>query len=522
MSLKGAHQSASRLLTGAAGLAGVAVITQWSTGLIYFGGDALMALLYLAAWLLAIRIGRSLSAPAVRRSDVWTPLDWFLVATAGAATLSTLLAINQWTGSLALGIWQVDLSPSGRPYGNLAQPNHLSTACFLGLCCASWLHERKRIDRLTYWVLVATLCVGVAMTGSRTGWLQVGLLVTAVAVTSRAIPSARIGPRSAAAVALVFVLFAAAWPPLDELVRGGSGRSFDAMLEGGTRLKHWSAMFKAALDRPLTGYGWQQVSVAQIEHAAENPAVGENIEHSHNLVLDLIVWNGFPVGLALVALLGWWLLRHVGLARKPNHRWAVIALLGLLLHALLEYPLEYAYFLVPAGVLIGTLDRVLEDSGAAPEQADGYWRSGATVLLLAVCAVGYEYARIETAFTTMRLELARVGNPTQLTPLPDVQLLTQLQGLMQLAHSRARPSMSATEIDFMRKTSARYSYPPAMLRYALAAGLNGRGAEATRTLVRLCKIHEPRRCGEAHENWLSAEQTYPVLRGLAPPDWPTP
>ena len=59
--------------------------------------------------------------------------------------------------------------------------------------------------------------------------------------------------------------------------------------------------------------------------------------------------------------------------------------------------------------------------------------------------------------------------------------------------------------------SRRFAYAPAMLRYALAAGLNGDPAAAQLTLARLCRVHRATRCEEAREAWQSLQQRYPEM-----------
>ena len=77
--------------------------------------------------------------------------------------------------------------------------------------------------------------------------------------------------------------------------------------------------------------------------------------------------------------------------------------------------------------------------------------------------------------------------------------------------------MSADEVDWMRRVSQRYPVPAALLRYALAAGLNGRPDEAAATLGRLCKMHAPARCDEGRVAWAELQGRYPELRAIVAP-----
>jgi hypothetical protein len=97
---------------------------------------------------------------------------------------------------------------------------------------------------------------------------------------------------------------------------------------------------------------------------------------------------------------------------------------------------------------------------------------------------------------------------------PDVWLLDGQREFIRMWLSKARPDMPPSEVDWMKTVSYRYPVPPALFRYALAAGLNGRDSEALRTLALLCRISPEERCLEAQKNWAHARQSYPRLAGL--------
>ena len=90
-----------------------------------------------------------------------------------------------------------------------------------------------------------------------------------------------------------------------------------------------------------------------IVDAADYPALGVAVQHAHNLVLDLVLWNGVPLGLLLVGALAWWAWRQVRDAQTAQQRLLLLALGLLLLHALLELPHLYAFFLLPAAAMAG-------------------------------------------------------------------------------------------------------------------------------------------------------------------------
>lgn len=495
------------------GLAASVVTAQAFTGYISFLGDAWMALLYLAAFVGALAIGRSLVDDG--RHSAAGSLNPLAISTVFAATASVGLAAVQWTSAVDLSLWSFEIARNTRPAANVGQPNHFSTICLLGVVALGWLRHHGRIGAIGFWVGSTWMLVGIVMSASRTGLLQIAFLsVFMLTVGARAgLPLSRPAPLLLPLILGGLLLL---WPHLSEILMLDEIRSSAESASTGTRPLHWQAMWAALLERPILGFGWQQVSLAQLSVADRQPFVGEFIEHSHNIVLDLLVWNGLPIGLLLVGLSGGWFVTRIVACRDGQAAWLLAGACGLLIHGLLEYPLEYSYFLIPFGVLIGGADGLI-GLGRAVAIPTALTRTVGALLTLTLLVVGSEYFKAEQGLRTLRLESARIGVSGIQTPPPDLRVLTQLLAFQRFIHTEARPGMSAYEVAAMRRVSERYSQPSALLRYALVAGLNGDLPGAAVTLIRLCRIHEKARCKEAAEGWATAQRKYPVLLAVPPP-----
>jgi hypothetical protein len=140
---------------------------------------------------------------------------------------------------------------------------------------------------------------------------------------------------------------------------------------------------------------------------------------------------------------------------------------------------------------------------------------GALALLLGLISV--DYLAAEQSHRILRLEDARIGAEGIETPAPELRLLTQLEAYLRMARTPARRGMTPEELDAMHRASQRWAYPPMMLRYALAAGLNGNPEVARLTLLRICSMHLRTRCDEARESWVNAQKRYPELQVVPPP-----
>ena len=74
---------------------------------------------------------------------------------------------------------------------------------------------------------------------------------------------------------------------------------------GHERLGMWMQIIHAIGERPWFGYGWNQTSVAVVESIHFNTVKFGLI--AHNIVLDLLVWNGLPLGFLIIAYFAIWL-----------------------------------------------------------------------------------------------------------------------------------------------------------------------------------------------------------------------
>ncbi len=494
-------------------LATASVAGQWASGLIRFGGDAWMVLLYLLAFALALAAGGSLMDGDARTQQ--RRIHGLALCLVLAAVGSVGIAFAQWTQTLSMGIYGIDLKPGGRPFGNLAQPNHLCTAAFMGLGALLALYEAGRIGRVGLAAGAAFLLLGMVSSGSRTGWLQLatGLLVF-LALRKRC--RLRLHPAAAVAGLLVFAALSLAWPALNEASGLTGSRSLESATHEGLRIPLWLAMIDALSQRPWTGYGWQQMVHAQWAVALDHASIQRHFEHSHSLVLDLLVWAGLPLGGLLVGLLALALLRPLATWRDPQTLGLYIGVLGLFVHGLLEYPHTYAYFLIPAGLVIG-ISHARNAAGAAT--ATG-WRWSlvlAPPFALALAITASDYLQAEENHRTLRLETARIGVSRIETPAPKLPVLTQLEAFLGFARVEARAGMSAPELQWFRDVAMRFAYPPSMLRLAVAEGLNGHPQAAADTLKRLCAMHPPVRCEEARDAWIAARQRWPELAAVPVP-----
>jgi O-antigen ligase len=492
-------------------LAILTVALQTLLGEIRFASDGLLALLYLAGLACAVATGASLT----RSKDAAQFEQGFFVVLLAAGMASTGIAFTQWLELGPLPLIEPIL-PGGRPFGNLVQPNHLATLLCLSMVAAWWLFESRRIGGPTLALVAAWLAIGLVMTRSRTPW--VFALVAGLAWTwMRRRAAWRLTDRGLACALLAFVALVVVWGPLSQALAVQAPVSVaERITGGGGRIQFWKALLEGLRSAPWFGYGWTQVSRAALDGSLVH-ATGESmLRNSHNLVLDLLVWNGIPLGLFFTGAIGWWFVSRAAAARTPGEGLLLLGVAAIAVHAAFEYPLEYVYFLATAGLLVGMIEarRATLREWLAP---------GWTLALPAAALAGMtfwisaEYLRVQDSSNDNLMVQAGYAREAA---LPDVMLLDGPREYIRFWRTQARAGMSGQDLEWMRDVVGRNPSPPALLRFALAAGLNARVEESRQTLVRLCNMHKAPRCDEGRQSWAELQQQHAALRAIPYP--PTP
>lgn len=454
---------------------------QWAGGVVLYSGDAALASAYLTGTALCFWAGESTTA-AVRQRVLLT-LAWCVLV---VSILSTGIGLYQWFGLEGLEIWGARVAQGSRTAGNLAQSNHLATLLAFGIASAVWLRAQGRLGDGTTLLVVGFLLLGLGMTQSRTVWL--GFLVMAGWMGLRPAQLLRplrlkIGPVLLLAVWYALVLWAVVVLPeplrLTESVPGGASRFASAS----GRQVMWASWMRAIEMSPWFGHGWQQGHLAQGAAAMSALAYAYS-GYAHSVVLDLLAWNGLPLGVAILAAAAWWYVRSGLRVEGPDQwlRFAVLTVFGT--HALLEYPHAYAYFLVPVALLAG---QMVGDGPAVARVPIPRWLLGAAaVLCLAfAAATAHDYLLIEEDVRVLRAQKLRIGGVRTSEAPRDIWVLDQMQAMMRALRVDARPNMDPRQLDELVRVAQRFPMRHLLQESAAALALNGRAAQAREEMQRL-------------------------------------
>jgi hypothetical protein len=253
-------------------------------------------------------------------------------------------------------------------------------------------------------VAILAFTFGVVLTVSRTGAVCI-LLLALWGVIDKQLP--RFTRVLLWLLPLFLVLF---WMGITEWA-AASQHAFagDDQLHKGdlssSRFGIWKNTLALVAQHPWTGVGWGEFNFAW----TLTPFPGRPVaffDHTHNLPLQLAVELGIPLAvlvMALVAVALVWAFnqarRQAGLERTTSAA-ALVMVLMIGIHSLLEYPLWYAYFLLPAAFAFGTaLARPPEPEGRSGPATRSPWlvAASAAVALAGIVAV-WDYQRVVQIF----------------------------------------------------------------------------------------------------------------------------
>lgn len=295
-----------------------------------------------------------------------------------AAVLSSAIALAQYFQ--VAGGYSPWIHPGALPrvFANLRQPNQLATLTAIGLgivVCLdlppAWARKKHGLQALTLYSLayavqfmaLALLAFAAAATLSRTGLLA---WVLVYAVCSYWAWRGLLPKRAWGWATLALLLYAGFSVVLTQ---GGFAPNASPALEvdalerlantnaGDARLLIWQHVLDAIAAKPWLGWGWGNLGYALLLTPHREPLT-VMVDNAHNLPLQLAAELGLPLALLFVLAVFVWVVRRKPWAEgEPLKQAALLILLPIGLHSLLEYPLWHGPFLIASAFAFGLLQK---------------------------------------------------------------------------------------------------------------------------------------------------------------------
>ncbi len=482
---------------------------QWVFGLISYVGDAWIHSAFLLGAALILFAGYTVSRQAM---DSCSELDvsmrplWLAFIVAGVVSVG--MAAHQWLNLGVSNLFIADLPPGGRPFANLAQPNHLATLLLLASLGVWYGWEKRWLGTISANIAVIFLIVGMVLTGSRSVGLAMTWLVPIVMWSQRQCHM-RMRWRYLAALSVIFVILSFSKPLIDGwLIGSDTGAAVDRLGQTHLRLLAWKAFFDAALIEPWFGYGWGQIAQAQFRVALSHPGLTDVFYNTHNLLLDLVVWLGFPMALVVTITLAYWAISNFLRCHDVDVLLPLLIVGVVFGHSMVEFPIAYTYFLFPVSFFMGVVSARFSPHVLAKKNVKLSMLRvpmGLTFLfaLTLFVQIFREYLPYEDDWREQQFVLAKIsGARTEGTA--EVVLLSQLHALMRMQRYVPHEHFLSEDLTWIREATERYPYPAFLFKYATALALSEQPDAAAEQLMRLCAVFSPRTCRQVKSDWAMA------------------
>jgi O-antigen ligase len=398
----GALAAALLLLTGAALLSSLVGRLPGTIG------AGIVALLIAA--LVLVHAGQSSARVDSADAQDSPALGGFMVGILVAGAASGLIALLQaFAPQLTDGNLIARSGLPGRAVGNLRQPNHLCSLLLWGVIAAVALLETRRLAWKWVLALVVLMVFAVELSASRTGALGLALLALWGALDRRLSKPARwlliatplIYGLSYGAMALYGHWTDQAFGAEARMAGGGAGGGDSP----NARPRIWANALTLIGQQPFTGVGFGEFNFAWSLSAFPGRPTAF-FDHTHTLPLQLAVELGIPLTALVLGLLGWALWQAFRRSSEATGdagttaraAWMLVLMIGL--HSLFEYPLWYAYFLLPTafawGLALGSgVPPVADAARATPSALNRVIGLG---LVTGACIALVDYAGIASIY----------------------------------------------------------------------------------------------------------------------------
>ncbi|RKG31939.1 PglL family O-oligosaccharyltransferase [Acinetobacter tianfuensis] len=461
-------------------------LLHFTFGHVYYFSIALLGFLYVGGFCLALVLGFSLSQGEQRRTAVFSALSYtFLISGVATGLIAICQALNF---DEPLNAIMMNISGSTRPFANFAQPNLMATFLLMALMATLYLYEKKALA--TKWLVLCALpiLIGVVLSQSRTSWVaSISILLYLAYQQFR--HQVRLRWFYSLAWFSLFAGMIMLMPHFTQMLAESSSmevlKSRDlAQRAGGdmSRLAIWQQMLHAVAAQPWFGYGWYQSSTAfvSVSEFHQGPVW---IRSAHNFMLDFLLWNGAAVAVPFFAYLNYWLIQ---LHRQVNSAESVIGMLMLgafAVHALLEFPQNYAFFLLPVGFILGTLQaqNIKTKVLALPAL------SNTLILAFAVFMLALVYRDYDTVVPKLGNVYKYENTPEKITNFDRIYVLTELDQRINFIMMNPTHPATPEQIELAGQMARSYPTRYHIIKYAKMLANNGYEAEA-RHQLKLLKI----------------------------------
>lgn len=332
------------------------IILQYYFGLIENVNSALMTQFELAFCIVYIVVSFTLGR--VSENYISSGVRFYAFGLIGALAFNFLAVLLERVGIVFSFNEYRYVAAGGRLVGFVGQSNQLSVLAVLAWFSILFLHLKGCVKDIFLYILGFSVFVVMAAAGSRAGYLIFFVLSTYWIYWSNKNLNSKFALfLISGCLANIIVIFC--W---NTLFADGNlivERSL-AIVGYSSRVEIWTDAFRLALRNPLLGVGFGDFAGARwMELSGLLNDI--NTHHAHNLIFHFLAEFGFLFSFIIIISIAYalWPTLYMVLRRELNLDQIYIAsiLFSIIGYSLFEYPLWYAYFLIPLCLMLALLDQ---------------------------------------------------------------------------------------------------------------------------------------------------------------------
>ncbi|MBX9900547.1 MAG: Wzy polymerase domain-containing protein [Burkholderiaceae bacterium] len=469
---------------------------------------------YFIVFLMAVWFGGSFKTRIDARSTMYLCIA---LAHLSAAFISVGMQTVQASG-LPHGTWLMEIAHDAqtpiRPYANVAQPNQLALLLCFGLASIWWLYHQYRLNKLAAFLLAVTLIWGIVLTQSRIAWIILPLF--ALLAMTKIEGQRRISKFTLISLLLLYVVLVLSLPDIGKWMGFSTGTVLERVGGRSERTVLLKQAWRMAAEHPWFGVGWGRFGAEQVKIAADFSS-STYAEHSHNIVMNFAAELGWPFTVLFFSALVWWFVQTCVLPKASlDVRFATFCFIAVGVHSMVEFPLWYAFVLIPIGVLMGMVHQARwpnEGVIGGITIPRGGVISVRVAGLLVLALVTWDYQRVVKGFAVLRNGSNITATERLALQAPRYTLFGDYFDYFTVYKLLPREGMSAEEIQFVEKMSQRFGFVHVLNKMAEVYVLNGQTSKAARSMLTLQRLH-PGAYPEYFDYWKSMAMVDPRYRAV--------
>ena len=335
---------------------------QYYLGLVFYLNTAIIVSSIIILFWLSFIIGYNFSLENKDKVLIFLGIVFIV-----SGIFSTIFSIFQWIQLDKNPYLIIELSGrSNRMVANIGQANQLATLLFLSIISCFYFFEKSFVNKYILSCFSVFFLFGIVLTQSRTAWIVVIVLFIYFILFYKKL-QINLKPYIFCCGIVLFFITIIFLPKIIIVLSGylnvaQTDTVLERMSSGYLRINIWQQMIGALLLEPWLGYGWFQTSVAQYAVIDRIHGV-EWTTSAHNIILDLLVWNGVLLGFIIILYIFYYFILPIFRVKNIQDFFAAMLIITFGIHAMLEYPIFYTYFLIPLGLVIGLLLAGRENKG---------------------------------------------------------------------------------------------------------------------------------------------------------------